>query len=237
MVDEPPHPERRTVQVEAGGYMVLSVRLELRNLDRADGSHIQTIHRGRSRRPESTKLQRFCPGVAYYGYRYYDPNTGRWPSRDPIEEEGGINLYGFVGNDGVSAWDFLGNQCLTILDGKIIPCDDNPGVPPAGPPPSWWADQGMCWNPHIQQWVICPGKPKPICPALQDCWDDCNKKWKRCVRNVALGCAPLLVGGPAGAKAYALCVVTGMTLCAFDKSDCELDCEKDHDKCDDCEND
>jgi integrase/recombinase XerD len=47
-------------------------------------------------------------GVAYYGYRYYDPVTGRWPSRDPIEEEGGINLYGFVGNDVVNNWDYLG---------------------------------------------------------------------------------------------------------------------------------
>jgi uncharacterized protein RhaS with RHS repeats len=46
--------------------------------------------------------------VAYYGYRYYDPKTGRWPSRDPIEEEGGMNLYGFVENDGVGRWDVLG---------------------------------------------------------------------------------------------------------------------------------
>jgi RHS repeat-associated protein len=45
----------------------------------------------------------------YYGYRYYDPETGRWPSRDPIEEQGGINLYGFVGNDGVNKWDLLGH--------------------------------------------------------------------------------------------------------------------------------
>ena len=55
--------------------------------------------------------------MAYYGYRYYDPQTGRWPSRDPIEEEGGFNLYGFVGNDGVNGWDHLGlseNSC----DGK-----------------------------------------------------------------------------------------------------------------------
>jgi hypothetical protein len=32
-------------------------------------------------------------GVTDYTYRYYDPVTGRWPSRDPIEEEGGINMY------------------------------------------------------------------------------------------------------------------------------------------------
>jgi len=36
--------------------------------------------------------------VAYYGYRYYDPLTGRWPSRDPIGEEGGLNIYSFVLN-------------------------------------------------------------------------------------------------------------------------------------------
>jgi hypothetical protein len=38
----------------------------------------------------------------------YDPVTGRWPSRDPIEEEGGLNLYGMVGNDAVNDADSLG---------------------------------------------------------------------------------------------------------------------------------
>jgi RHS repeat-associated protein len=56
----------------------------------------------------STKPEVTGTGLLYYGYRYYDPKTGRWPSRDPIEEEGGINLYGFVGNDGVNKLDILG---------------------------------------------------------------------------------------------------------------------------------
>jgi hypothetical protein len=30
---------------------------------------------------------------------FYNPSTGRWLSRDPIGEEGGINLYGFVHNN------------------------------------------------------------------------------------------------------------------------------------------
>jgi RHS repeat-associated protein len=47
-------------------------------------------------------------GVTYYLYRWYDPLTGRWPSRDPIGEEGGPNLYGFVENDGVNKLDVLG---------------------------------------------------------------------------------------------------------------------------------
>ena len=44
----------------------------------------------------------------YYGFRYYDPVTGRWPSRDPIEERGGLNLYGFVKNDAIDRIDSLG---------------------------------------------------------------------------------------------------------------------------------
>jgi len=47
-------------------------------------------------------------GLAYYGFRYYDPKTGRWLSRDPIGEWGGVNPYGFCGNDGGNWTDFLG---------------------------------------------------------------------------------------------------------------------------------
>ena len=55
----------------------------------------------------------------YYGYRFYDPITGSWLSRDPIEEEGGVNLYGFVGNDGICAVDSLGLESTKItINGK-----------------------------------------------------------------------------------------------------------------------
>jgi len=46
--------------------------------------------------------------VACYGYRFYDPLTGRWPSRDPIEEEGGINIYLFTFNALLGWFDYLG---------------------------------------------------------------------------------------------------------------------------------
>ena len=39
-----------------------------------------------------------------------------WPSRDPIGEKGGLNLYGFVGNDGVGRWDLLGYECADTYD-------------------------------------------------------------------------------------------------------------------------
>ena len=41
-------------------------------------------------------------------YRAYDPSIGRWISRDPIGEEGGINLYGYVGNNPSTYTDPLG---------------------------------------------------------------------------------------------------------------------------------
>jgi RHS repeat-associated protein len=56
----------------------------------------------------STKPVEASSGLAYYGYRYYDPRTGRWPSRDPIEGRGGISLYGMLGNDLVDDVDILG---------------------------------------------------------------------------------------------------------------------------------
>jgi RHS repeat-associated protein len=61
-------------------------------------------------RRKSANAKSIC--VADYGYRYYDPLTGRWPSRDPIEEEGGENLYGFVGNEGTGRVDRLGKKWI-----------------------------------------------------------------------------------------------------------------------------
>ena len=37
-------------------------------------------------------------GLVYYNYRHYEPVTGRWSQRDPMEEAGGANLYGFCKN-------------------------------------------------------------------------------------------------------------------------------------------
>ena len=56
----------------------------------------------------STKYLDEETGLYYYGYRYYDPTTGSWLSRDPLGEAGGLNLYGFVGNDPVNSYDYLG---------------------------------------------------------------------------------------------------------------------------------
>jgi RHS repeat-associated protein len=41
-------------------------------------------------------------------YRAYNPALGRWLSRDPIAEAGGINLYGYVANNPLNTTDPLG---------------------------------------------------------------------------------------------------------------------------------
>lgn len=56
----------------------------------------------------STKPMETVAGLYDFGYRHYDPVHGRWLSRDPLEEAGGMNLTGFVGNDPVNHYDVLG---------------------------------------------------------------------------------------------------------------------------------
>jgi len=86
--------------------------------------------------PETPESRGLSPCVTDYGYRYYDPVTGRWPSRDPIGERGGVNLYGFVGNDGIKKWDFIGlvsdndEPELPPFDDKTGKFDFNPPLPP-----------------------------------------------------------------------------------------------------------
>ena len=54
-------------------------------------------------------------GLAVYQLRPYNPPLGRWITRDPIEEQDGLNLYVVVGNDLVNRWDVLG-----LVEGKYI---------------------------------------------------------------------------------------------------------------------
>jgi RHS repeat-associated protein len=56
----------------------------------------------------STKYTDAETSLVYYGLRYYSPALGRFINKDPIEEQGGLNLYGFCANNGVNRWDYLG---------------------------------------------------------------------------------------------------------------------------------
>lgn len=47
-------------------------------------------------------------GLIYYNYRHLNPTDGRWINRDPIDEQGGANLYAFSGNAVINKLDLLG---------------------------------------------------------------------------------------------------------------------------------
>ena len=47
-------------------------------------------------------------GFYYYGYRFYSPELKRWITRDPIGEEGGVNLYAMCENNCILKYDAIG---------------------------------------------------------------------------------------------------------------------------------
>ena len=81
----------------------------------------------------STKLFEDLWDLYYYGYRYYSPGLGRWLSRDPIGEGGGIPLYVYVLNDPVQLVDLVGltwAKCFSsaVMEVHITP-STNPNLP------------------------------------------------------------------------------------------------------------
>jgi len=82
-----------------------------------------------SRYQFSTKEYDSAVGLNYYGYRYYNPQLGRWPSRDPIGQLGGMNLYAFVNNCPVCVIDPYGlvacswavGRCSRNVAGANVP--------------------------------------------------------------------------------------------------------------------
>lgn len=56
----------------------------------------------------STKYTENSGGLLDYGYRHYNPSSGRWVNRDPIEEFGGLHLYGFAFNQPQNLFDLDG---------------------------------------------------------------------------------------------------------------------------------
>jgi RHS repeat-associated protein len=53
----------------------------------------------------STKYHDRELGMIGYQQRFYRPDLGRWLNRDPIEEEGGVNMYAFCQNNPVCTCD------------------------------------------------------------------------------------------------------------------------------------
>lgn len=108
----------------------------------------------------STKYFDAETGLYYYGYRFYAPEMGRWLNRDPIEEDGGLNLYEFVGNDGVNHFDSLGQM------------------------PMPWGDENYYINvvqPHFRELEERLARElQALCPEEHKLWDHPNRTKKVC---------------------------------------------------------
>ena len=62
----------------------------------------------------STKCLDAETGLYYYGYRFYAPSLMRWLNRDPIEEDGGVNLYVVCENNAICNFDSLGEKIAIV---------------------------------------------------------------------------------------------------------------------------
>ena len=70
-------------------------------------------------------------GLQFAEYRAYDSGLKRWLNRDPIGEDGGINLYGYVGGNPLAFEDPQGTRYSNCKAGG----NKNPKLPPVGTGP------------------------------------------------------------------------------------------------------
>jgi RHS repeat-associated protein len=103
---------KRTQDYDAFGNVVLKNTASSGTLSDGNGE----VAYGFSTKPEDQES-----GLLYYGYRYFDPVPGRWSSKDPPEEEGGINLYNLLRGNAVNSVDKLGLVELKVEGSFTLP--------------------------------------------------------------------------------------------------------------------
>ncbi|TGC20883.1 insecticidal toxin SepC/TccC, partial [Escherichia sp. E1130] len=74
--------------------------------------------------------ERDATGLLYYGWRYYQPETGRWLSADPGGLIDGVNLFRFCGNNPGSYFDDGGLMKRNALPHAETSADGSPPPPP-----------------------------------------------------------------------------------------------------------
>jgi RHS repeat-associated protein len=123
-------------------------------------------------------------GLHYNYFRYYNPQTGRYITPDPIGLEGGINLFAYVQNQPINKIDPLGLQNVPELP-PIIPLPRLPKLPfpptsPKKPPPE------ECPKEEDDRCEIQAQADEAICRRLSDpgararCFASANERYGAC---------------------------------------------------------
>jgi RHS repeat-associated protein len=83
-------------------------------------------------------------GLNYLEQRYYDPAIGRFISPDPIGLAGGLNLYGYCGNDAVNCVDPTGEFGWLLVVVLVAVLTDVSAKPADVPAPGFVNDPASC---------------------------------------------------------------------------------------------
>jgi len=177
----------------------------------------------------SSKEFDLTAGLYYYGYRYYQPNLQRWLNRDPIEEQGGINLYTFLNNDIVNEIDKLGLQGWVKIsphnNGVLDPNSTGPVFQIASPtvwtatqpilPPSMTGSPSVSWAdvqpppPSITDTTPVGALPVPGALTMSKNPNPYNIAPTELLNNIAAGLAQADEARKAGSRFLSQCEKTG----------------------------
>lgn len=126
---------------------------------------------------------------------FYDPSAQRWLNRDPIQERGGLNLYGYVGNSCPNSFDPWGEGAFKPGGRNDPPSPPQPKAPgqpkpkPPAPPPAQNKpcppeenpkDPDGCWantNPYHLPNPGVPGKVLGCLAREAGCIQCCDDKY------------------------------------------------------------
>ena len=152
-----------------------------------------TIFTGRQYDPESQ--------IYYYRARYYSSEIGRFISRDPIGEEGGINLFEYVKNAPIKWLDPSGLCCTSsdyksLLD-QLQTAAQMQSSLYGNPPPTyagWWNPENAHHGEFVNLWNIWGNQISQLWKQIHDCeknacrYDGSNESWEQCT-ECAANCA------------------------------------------------
>jgi RHS repeat-associated protein len=132
-------------------------------------------------------------GLNLTTYRAYSPALGRWINRDPIEEDGGVNLYAYVDNDPIDWIDpsgllFRAPDPIPTPTPTPTPKDDGDDPPPPTPPASGKGKgpgdtptcRQLCSDAFFRRRNRC-WKKYQCGSRRDDCISNAWGKWQQCI--------------------------------------------------------